>query len=124
MRILWLSLFLVLAPLPGLPKLPNGSELRVVSANLRTIYRVWEVKDGQLVYLAPPLKLPEGRVVRLLVRVDRNLRIFDGITSSGRILLSPNPGGTKQVNLRQVITEAYGLKWPGRENEGQANPGN
>ena len=61
-----LAVWLLLSPLPGVSALPNGSELKLVSADLRTIYVSYKVEDRKLVASAPRLPLGGVREVRTL----------------------------------------------------------
>ncbi|AEB10889.1 hypothetical protein [Marinithermus hydrothermalis] len=115
----WLSLILILVPLPGLPELPQGTEIRVVSPNLRTIYRVWEVRGPRLVLRARPLPLPEGHPVRLIIRVGRRVQVYEGVTTADDLWIFVE---RNQVSFREVLRKIYGLELPEERDEPETHP--
>ncbi|WP_456410756.1 hypothetical protein [Oceanithermus sp.] len=104
---LMLSVLLTLAPLPGLPALPDGAEIRVVSPNLRTIYLYWRVDHGVLDLRADPLDPPEGAAVRILVRTGRELHAYEGRVWEDDIYVLLDDG---YVSLRDTFREVYQLR--------------
>lgn len=102
-----LSVLLALAPLPGLPALPDGAEIRVVSPNLRTIYLYWRVDRGVLELRADPLDPPEGAAVRILVRTGRELHAYEGRVWEDDIYVLLDDG---YVSLRDTFREVYQLR--------------
>lgn len=104
---LMLSVLLALAPLPGLPALPDGTEIRVVSPNLRTIYLYWRVDHGVLDLRADPLDPPEGAAVRILVRTGRELHAYEGRVWEDDIYVLLDDG---YVSLRDTFREVYQLR--------------
>ena len=104
-----LSALLLTAPLPGLPALPDGAEIRIVSANLRTVYLSWRVERGFLRLKAKPLAIPEGRRIRLIIRAGRALHAYEGRYLNGDVLIDV-PGG--YISVRQTFSKIYHLRWP------------
>ena len=115
-----LGALLVLAPLPGLPALPDGAEIRIVSAELRTVYLSWRVERGALRLQAKPLPIPQGRRVRLIVRAGRALHAYQGRYLDGDVFIDV-PGG--YISVRQAFVKIYHLRWPrGRLFDGAPAP--
>jgi len=110
MRSLLLAFVLALAPLPNLPSIPSGSEIRVVSPDLLTVYVVWQVEARNMV-LQSMLPAPANREVRVLFRVDGGYRPpYNGITTPmGDIAL--NIQG-ERVSLNELLTRTYRLNLP------------
>ncbi len=115
-----LSALLVLAPLPGLPALPDGAEIRITSVELRTVYLSWRIEHGVLRLQAKPLPIPQGRRVRLIVRTGRDVHAYDGRYLDGDVFIDV-PGG--YISVRQAFVKIYHLRWPrGRMLDGAAAP--
>ncbi len=104
-----LGAFLLLAPLPGLPLLPDGAEIRVVSPDLRAVYLFWSVQKNSLLLKAKPLPIPENARVRLIVRSGRELHAYEGRYKMRDIVLQLDNG---QMSLRDVFLKVYHLRWP------------
>ena len=109
---LLLTAVLGLAPLPGLPALPDGSEVRIVSPNLRTVYLFWRIERGELRLKARPIAPPENASVRLIVKAGRSLHIYEGRVRSGDVYLLLDQG---VVSLREILVQVYHLR-------GERNP--
>ena len=104
---LLLTAVLALAPLPGLPALPDGSEVRVVSPDLRTVYLLWRIERGELRLKARPIRPPENASVRLIVKTGRSLHVYEGRVRSGDIYLLLDQG---LVSLRETFIRVYHLR--------------
>ncbi len=104
---LLLTVLLALAPLPGLPSLPDGTEVRVVSPNLRTVYLFWRIEQGALQLKARPIRPSENTSIRLIVKTKNSLHVYEGRVRAGEIylLLDDNI-----VNLREVFDKVYHLR--------------
>ena len=50
----FLLVLLSLGPLPDLPSIPSGSEIRIISPDLRTVYKVWKVEDRKMLEQGTP----------------------------------------------------------------------
>lgn len=107
---LLLAFALALAPLPNLPFIPPGSEIRVVSPDLLTVYVVWQVEERNLV-LQSKLPTPANREVRVLFRVGGSYRPpYNGITTpKGDIALLVQG---ERVSLNELLTRTYRLNLP------------
>ena len=103
-----LSALLVVSPLPGLPSIPNGAEVRIVSPDLRTVYLLWRVDGGELRLQARPLAIPSGSRVRLLIRSGRQLHVYEGRYLDDDIYLEASGG---YISVREVFTKVYNLRW-------------
>ncbi len=103
----WIGLALLLVPLPGLPTLPTGAEIRVVSPNLRAVYMLWRVEERTLWPLHKPRLLPPGRPVRVLIRVGRRIYVFEGRTDREDVVLFVRE---RRVSLKRLFKEVYRLK--------------
>lgn len=104
-----LSALLVMMPLPGLPALPDGAEVRIVSPDLRTVYLFWLVEKGSLKLQARPLAIPEGSRVRLLIRTGRELHAYEGRYIDGDVFVETPKGF---ISIKQAFTGVYKLRWP------------
>ncbi len=123
----WLLVWTLLAawaagpgPILG-PSLPQGTELRLFSENLRVLYAAWRVEGNRLVPLSPPLRPEEGTRIRLVVaRPNSPVETYEGVLSKGEVwLLLPGPEGPKTpFPLGQSLKEVYRLAlaslWEGR----------
>jgi len=104
---LLLTAVLALAPLPGLPALPDGTEVRVVAPDLRTVYLFWRIEQGELRLKARPILPPENASVRLIVKTGRSLHVYEGRVRSGDIYLLLDQG---LVSLRETFIRVYHLR--------------
>ncbi|WP_337867770.1 hypothetical protein [Meiothermus sp.] len=110
MRSLILAFVLALAPLPNLPFIPSGSEIRVVSPDLLTVYVVWHVDERNMV-LQSKLPAPANREVRVLFRVDGGYRApYNGITTPRGDIALMIQG--ERVSLNELLTRTYRLNLP------------
>lgn len=105
-----LAFVLALAPLPNLPFIPSGSEIRVVSSDLLTVYVVWLVDASNMV-LQSRLPAPANREVRVLFRVDGVYRApYNGISTPGGDVAVLIQG--ERVSLNELLTRTYRLNLP------------
>ena len=100
------------APLPGVPALPDGSEVRVLREELRSIVSSGTVRDGVLVLSPRP---PAGERVQLWLAMPgkgsgTELKQFPGeVVSSGQdinVFVEPK----KPVSFRDVLDKVYGVR--------------
>ncbi|GGM97466.1 hypothetical protein GCM10007092_08930 [Thermus composti] len=114
---LGLCLFLLLGlawaappPLFG-PSLPEGTEIRLLSPDLRTLHGAWRVERGRLVPLSQPLPPRPGQEVRLLlVLPGGGPQAFQGIADRGDVWLLQ---GRERWSLRELLL-LYRLVLPER----------
>jgi len=116
-----LSALIVLAPLPGLPQIPNGAEIRIVSTDLRTVYLFWTVVDGELRLKSSPLPIPEGSRVRLIVRSGKQVYAYEGRYLENDVLIEVRDG---YISVKQSFVKVYHLRWSPSDKffEGLPNP--
>ncbi len=128
-----LSALLVMAPLPGLPAIPDGAEVRIVSADLRTVFLFWRVERGELRLQSRPFPIPRGGRVRLIIRTGRQLHAYEGRYLNGDIYIEVSGG---YLSVKRVFAKVYHLRWPrsdrffnggktqpsGRQNRGTESP--
>ncbi|GEM88307.1 hypothetical protein [Meiothermus granaticius] len=110
MRGLFLALALALTPLPNLPWIPSGSEIRIVSADLLTVYVVWQVNDRDMI-LQSKVPAPVGREVRVLFKVGDGYRPPYNGTTTLRGDVSLQIEG-ERVSLNELLTRTYRLNLP------------
>lgn len=110
MRSFILAFVLALAPLPNLPWIPSGSEIRVISSDASAVYVVWRVDDRQMV-MQSKLAAPPNREVRVLFRVDGTYRApYNGFTTpKGDVELVID---ADRVSLNELLTRTYRLSLP------------
>ncbi|MDX2004715.1 MAG: hypothetical protein SFU83_05505 [Meiothermus sp.] len=110
MRGFVLALILALTPLPNLPLIPSGSEIRVVSPDLLSVFVVWEVDSRQMI-LRGQAPVQVGRDVRVMFRIDGGFRPpYSGTTTaSGDVLLAVDGD---RVSLNELLTRTYRLELP------------
>jgi len=112
-----LPLFLLswaLAALPPLlgPSLPPGTELRLLSPDLRTLHGAWRVEGKALRPLSPPLPPKPGQEVQLLLFLPgEKPKAFPARAERGDVLLLLEK---ERVNLLRLLKEVYGLTPPER----------
>ncbi|SDE76093.1 hypothetical protein SAMN04488243_10948 [Thermus arciformis] len=109
-----LLLALALAALPPLlgPSLPPGTELRLLSPDLKTLYGAWRVEGKRLLALSPPVAPKAGQEVQLLVALPgEKPRAFPGVAERGDVLL---PWEKERLSLLRLLKEVYGLNPPER----------
>lgn len=116
MRPLALALLLgvALAALPPLlgPSLPPGTELRLLSQDLRTLHGAWRVEGKRLLPLSPPVPPRVGQEVQLLVVLPgEKPRSLPGVADRGDVLLLQE---RERVSLLRLLKEVYGLTPPER----------
>ncbi len=101
------------APPPILgPALPGGSELRLVSPDLKTVYGAWKVEGPRLLPLAQPLPPRPGERVQLLLAIPgQPPRVFWGVAAPGDILLEAEK---ERISLFRLLREVYRLQTPER----------
>lgn len=115
-RLLLFPLFLAaaLAALPPLlgPALLPGAELRLLSADLKTLFGAWRVEGKRLLPLSPPLAPRAGQEVQLLlVLPGEKPRAFPGVAERGDVFLLWEK---ERVSLLRLLKEVYGLAPPER----------
>lgn len=88
---------LALAALPPLlgQALPPGTELRLLSPDLKTLFAAWRLEGNRLL-LSVPGKKPQ---------------VLPGVAAEGDVLLLL---GKERVSLVRLLQEAYGVALPGR----------
>lgn len=104
----------VLAALPPLlgPSLPPGTELRLLSQDLRTLHGAWRVEGKRLLSLSPPVPPRPGQEVQLLlVLPGEKPRTLPGVADRGDVLLFQEK---ERVSLLRLLKEVYGLTPPER----------
>lgn len=110
MQVSWiLALMLLLSPLPGVSTLPNGSELKLVSPDLRTIYVSYRIEDRKLVASAPRLPLGGVREVRLWLQVAGKVFTFPGTVAGTDVRLQLD---NEPVSLNELLIKVYRLTLP------------
>lgn len=119
-------LFLVSQTLMGLPALPPGTEVRLVSPDLLTVFATAEVQDGRLDFQAAP---PAGTELRVLIfppdatKAQRAAALSGARVISGRISVDGNdillqfPESDQPMSLRTLLQKReIALKMtPGKE---------
>ncbi|WP_243094958.1 hypothetical protein [Thermus thalpophilus] len=114
---LWAFLLLLgaaLAALPPLlgPALPPGTELRLLSQDLRTLHGAWRVEGKRLLPLSPPVPPRFGQEVQLLLALPgERPKAFPGVAERGDVLLLWE---RERVSLLKLLREVYGLTPPER----------
>ena len=101
---------LALAALPPLlgQALPPGTELRLLSPDLKTLFAAWRLEGNRLLPLSPR----PGTEVRLLLSVPgKKPQVLPGVAAEGDVLLLL---GKERVSLVRLLQEAYGVALPGR----------
>jgi hypothetical protein len=111
MRAFLLSLLLSLAPLPGLPWIPPGSEVRLVSPDLRTVYASYLVsEDRRLIARAKGVSVPIARDILLFIQTGGKPYIYSGLSAPrGDVWLNIEGG---QISLNELLTRTYRLSLP------------
>ena len=105
---------LALAALPPLlgQALPPGTELRLLSPDLKTLFAAWRLEGNRLLPLSQPLAPRPGTEVRLLLSVPgKKPQVLPGVAAEGDVLLLL---GKERVSLVRLLQEAYGVALPGR----------
>lgn len=107
-----LSIALALSPLDGIPYMPPGSEIRVVSPNYLTVYAIWRVDERRLVAQPGSLPTPENTDVRILFTVGgKTYPPYNGASGPrGDIRLKV---GNDEVSMVELLTRTYRLNLPG-----------
>ncbi len=100
----------LLQPLPGLPILPEGTQIQVFREDLKFVLAAGEVKNKTLVLRAPNARMKEKELVKLWVVLPKPAKqeplSYSGqTTGDGQDILL-----TDKVLLSQLLKEAYGLK--------------
>jgi hypothetical protein len=107
-------LFLVAQTVAGLPALPAGTEVRLVSPDLLTVYASARIQDGRLAF---PLAPVPGTELRLLffppdaTKAERaaalsGVRAISGrISVGGRDVLLRVPDSDQPVSLRALLEQ-------------------
>ncbi len=108
MPTVFLVFALLVLPLPGVPQLPPGSELRVTSPDLRAVYLALRVTEKGLAVKRSG-ELEPGQPVALVVRVGKEVKVFQGRAAPGDIVLLLPQG---EASLRKILEKIYRLSWP------------
>ncbi|HKI57490.1 MAG TPA: hypothetical protein VJ957_08610 [Longimicrobiales bacterium] len=107
-------LFLVSQTVMGLPALPPGTEVRLVSPDLLTVYASAQVHDGALDFQVSP---PAGTELRVLIfppdatKAQRAAALSGARVISGRIsvdgtdILLQFPNSDQPASLRTLLQE-------------------
>jgi hypothetical protein len=102
-----------LGPLPGLPVIPDNSEVRILRNELQSVLASGTVRNRTLTMWVTGARLPAQERVRVWVGVPAagasDLKSFVGIVSADGtdVLLEV---GKERVSFAQVIREVYGIK--------------
>ncbi len=112
MPALFITLTLLLAPLPGLPRLPSGAELRLVSPDLKRVFAVFVVRESTVWPLRRPVVWGPGQRLAVVVRVGRRVYVYPGLTTEDDVLLVLPEG---KAPLKALLAEVYHLRWPSPE---------
>ncbi len=99
---------LLAVPLPGVPRLGAGSEIRVATPDLRVVYLALRVTDRGLAVIRPPRAFVPGQPVAVLVRVGRRVFVFPGRAARGDVVLFLPQG---RASLKRILAEVYRLYW-------------
>jgi len=102
-----LVLSLLVVPLPDLPSLPSGSEIRVASTDMRVVYLALRVEGDRLVAVGEPKSPPAGEQVAVVVRYRRKVFYYPGQVAPGDVVLFLPQG---RASLRRILLEVYRLK--------------
>ena len=116
--LLAIALGAALPPLAGVPTIPDGSDVKIVSLDA-AVYATGIVKAKGLTMTTPSIakRLPASERVQLWIGIpsaadssNRDLKSFAAITSpTGTDLLIGE--GKDRVSLTQVLREAYGIRF-------------
>jgi hypothetical protein len=105
-----------LAPLPGVPAMPDGTDVKVVNSTAQAVYATGVVRSRALVMTTSNGKLPRNERVHLWIGIpvgggsdDKNVVSITAMTSSGGtdILVGE---GKDRVLLSQLLREAYNIR--------------
>jgi len=108
------ALMLIAQVVTGLPALPAGTEVRLVSPDLLTVYASARIQGGQLLFETP---LPAGTELRLLffppnaTEAERAAALSGARAVSGRIsvdgtdILLQFPESDQLLSLRALLNE-------------------
>ncbi|TBH20593.1 hypothetical protein [Thermus thermamylovorans] len=100
-----------LPPLLG-PSLPPGTELRLLSPDLRTLHGAWRVEGKRLLPLSQPLAPRAGQEVQLLLALPgERPRPLPAVADRGDVLLLHQG---ERISLLRLLREVYGLTPPER----------
>lgn len=106
-----LGLSLALAPLPQLPWIPHGSELRLTSPDYRTVYAVYQVRQRRLVAPSKPIPVAVSKALRLIIRTPDRIHVYNGLSASrGDVWLQVRE---HKLSLNELLTRTYRLELPG-----------
>lgn len=89
--------------------MPTGSELKLVSPDLRTIYVAYRIENNRLISTAPALSLAGVREVRLWVGVGGRVFTFPGTLSNNDVRLQIE---NESLSLNELLTKVYRLSLP------------
>ncbi len=90
---------------------PPGTEVRLLSPDLKTLYAAWRVQEGRLSPLSPPLAPKAGQEVRLLVsEPGKKLITLEAVADKGDVWIIL---GKERVSFLKLLKE-LGLSPPER----------
>jgi len=90
---------------------PPGTEVRLLSPDLKTLYAAWRVQEGRLLPLSPPLSPRAGQEVRLLVSEPGKKPVtLEGVADRGDLWILL---GKERVSFLKLLKE-LGLVPPER----------
>jgi hypothetical protein len=102
--------------LPGLPAVPDGSEVRILRGELQSVLASGSVKAKKLELATPGGRLPAFERVRVWIAVPQgahsDLQTYPGqVTETGMdVLIDTREKGSEKVSLSQVLRDSYGIK--------------
>ena len=122
MRWVWMILVLVTTlawagpgPLPGLPTIPDGSEVRILRDELQSVLASGTVRNRTLTMWVTGARLPALERVRVWVGVPvpanaaSDLKSFSGMVTTDGTDVNLEIG-KERWSFNQVIREVYGIK--------------
>lgn len=112
-------LFLVGQSLAGLPALPNGTEVRLVSPDLLTVYASARLDGGTLTFVgAPPpgteLRIlifpPEADAVAKAAALSGARALLGHVSASGDDIVLVPPDGGPSRSLHDLLMQEQGVE--------------
>jgi hypothetical protein len=106
-----------LSPLPDIPAIPDGTDVKVVSSTATTVYATGIVRGRVLSMTTSSGKLPRNEKIQLWVGIpvagavnDKDVKSISAVTSSSGADILITEGGAR-VSLTQVLREVYGIRF-------------